>query len=201
MEYSQAMQILVNEHETIESVLDAVEAVAGRADAGPFPREFYEKAVDFIATFADRCHHAKEEGQLFPLLAERGMPLEMGPIGCMLEEHAQGRAHVAAIRGALPAAAAGDAGAAQTVRDEAQGYCGLLRTHIQKENNILFRWGDQLLTPEDKDTLQKRFQCSQHGPLPPGTHEKYIALAAELRSIAGLKSAPQRQCCGAGACG
>jgi hemerythrin-like domain-containing protein len=124
----------------------------------------------------------------------------MGPIGCMLEEHEQGRAHVAAIRAALPAAA-DDPAAAQTVRQKALAYCGLLRDHISKENNVLFRWGDQLLTPQDKDDLYQKFQCSHHSPLPPGTHEKYTALATELRTLAGLSGASKPQCgtC-AGAC-
>jgi hemerythrin-like domain-containing protein len=184
MQYSKPMQILVDEHTVIASVLDAVEAVANRADdAGEFPQEFYEKAFDFFATFADKCHHAKEEDQLFPLLESRGVPRDGGPIGCMLHEHEAGRAHVAAVRGALARTATGDRAARGTIRREALAYVGLLRQHILKENTILFVLGDQYLTGSDKAELLKMFNCAEHAPLPPGTHEKYMALADELTAL------------------
>jgi hemerythrin-like domain-containing protein len=184
MQYSKPMQILVDEHTVITSVLDAVEAVANRPDdAGEFPQEFYEKAFDFFPTFADKCHHAKEEGQLFPLLESRGVPREGGPIGCMLHEHEAGRAHVAAARGALARTATGDRAARATVRREALAYVGLLRQHILKENTILFVLGDQYLTGSDKAELLKKFNCAEHSPLPLGTHEKYAALAEELAAF------------------
>ncbi len=190
MTYSKATQILVDEHTVILSVLDAVEAVAGRDDdAAELPRGFYEQACDFFSSFADKCHHAKEEGQLFPVLVDRGLPREHGPVGCMLREHEEGRAHIAAIREALPRAAAGDADARRRVRAEALAYVALLREHIAKENQVLFVLGDQFMTAGDKETLWHKFQCSEHSALPPGAHEKYIALAAELRTIAGLEPA------------
>ena len=190
MPYSKAVQILVDEHEVILSVLDAVEAVAGGSSGeAAFPRSFYEQAFDFFATFADRCHHAKEEGHLFPLLESRGIARQGGPIGCMLREHDEGRAHVAAARGALPAAAGGDKRACETVRREALAYTALLRDHIRKENQVLFVLGDQFMTSGDKEALWHKFQCAEHSPLPAGSHEKYVALAGELRAAAGLEAA------------
>ncbi len=187
MQYSKPMQMLVDEHETITSVLDAVEVMAGQPDDhGPFPREFFAKAVDFFSTFADKCHHDKEERHLFPLIESRGVPRNGGPIGCMLTEHDEGRAHIGAIRAALPLTGNGDLEARQIVREEALAYAALLRSHIFKENNVLFRLGDQFMTPQDKEELWKKFQCTQHGPLPPEAHAKYVALAAELRATAGL---------------
>ena len=184
MQYSKPMQILVDEHAVITSMLDAVEAVANRPDnAGEFPQEFYEKALDFFATFADKCHHAKEEDQLFPLLESRGVPREGGPIGCMLHDHEAGRAHVAAARGALARTATGDRAARATVRREALAYVGLLRQHILKENTILFVLGDQYLTGSDKAELLKKFNCTEHLALPADTHEKYVALAEELTAF------------------
>ncbi len=183
MQYSKPMQILVDEHTVITAVLDAVETVANRADAGEFPQEFYEKAFDFFPTFADKCHHAKEEDQLFPLLESRGVPREGGPIGCMLRDHNAGRAHVAAALQALQRTAQGDRVARAVVRQEALAYAGLLRQHILKENTILFVLGDQYMTGSDKAELLKKYNCAEHSALPPGTHEKYVALAAELAAF------------------
>ena len=179
MMYSKPMQMLVDEHTVILSVLDAVEVAAG-SRTGEFPVEWYAKSFDFFAVFADRCHHAKEETHLFPRLAQRGIPKDGGPIGCMLSEHATGRGHVAAVRAALPRAAEGDAAARETVRDEALAYVELLRQHIMKENQVLFMLGEHSLTPQDKEDLYKQFQCAEHAAVPRGTHEKYVALAQEL---------------------
>lgn len=88
MDYSKPTQFLVDEHAVIVRVLDAVEAVA-RRDDDPMDVEFFEKAIEFFACFADKCHHAKEEDLLFPVLEQRGVPRDGGPIGCMLSEHVE----------------------------------------------------------------------------------------------------------------
>ena len=180
MTYSRPLQILVDEHKVILAVLDALEERASASRDAEFPQQFFEHACDFLATFADRCHHAKEEGQLFPLLAQRGLPVERGPIACMLNEHTQGRGHVAAMRAALERTAHGDAGARETVFAEAQAYVSLLRGHIQKENHVLFVLADGCLSDEDKTALCAQFAQAEHASLPPGTHERCLALAAEL---------------------
>ena len=186
MNYSKPAQMLVDEHEVILSVLDALEKVASRDDNGEFPKDFYEKAFDFFATFADKCHHAKEETHLFPMLEQRGIPRDGGPIGCMLHEHEQGRKHVAAVRAALQRAAKGDPQARRLASQEALAYAALLRQHIRKENEVLFILGDHAMTPQDKEQLWQKFQCAEHSALPPGTHDKYLALAKDLRAKAGL---------------
>ena len=188
MYYSEPMQILVDEHEVILSVLDAVDTMLERPSS-EFPTRFYEKALDFFATFADKCHHAKEEVYLFPMLESRGIPREHGPIGCMLHEHEEGRARLAAVRQALPAAGE-DPRAARTVKNELSSYVLLLRQHIQKENQILFPAGDHQLTTADKELLGHKFSCAEHSVLPPGAHQQYLALASELVSEAGA-NAPQ----------
>ena len=187
MPYAQVTQMLVDEHAVITSVLDAVAAVATRAErSGDFPQEFFEKAFDFFPAFADKYHHAKEEEHLFPALERRGMPRHGGPIGCMLSEHEEGRRHVQAVREALRRTAEGDATARVAVRDEARAYVDLLRQHIMKENQVLFVMSDNVLTDEDQQELWGRFQSAERSALPPGERERYIALAKELRGFAGL---------------
>lgn len=49
-----------------------------------------DQIVGFPQTFADKCHHGKEERSLFPALVFAGIPKENGPIGVMLHEHTTG---------------------------------------------------------------------------------------------------------------
>lgn len=199
MQYSKPCQILVDEHDVIVSVIEAVEAMLQRPRDHRFDYDFFERASDFFVTFADKCHHDKEEVHLFPLLESRGVPRQSGPIGCMLHDHDEGRAHIRALREALPAAGRGDSVSQEVVCLQAAGFCELLRHHIQKENQILFVVGDQVMTDADKDLLAKKFNCAQHDSLPPGTHEKYTSLAGDLRKAAGLgPAAPGLSCQQAG---
>jgi hemerythrin-like domain-containing protein len=195
MRYSKPCQILVDEHDVIVSVIEAVEAMIDKSEHGDLNTDFFEKAFDFFAMFADKCHHGKEEVHLFPMLESRGIPHQGGPIGCMLHEHDEGRAHVGAVRDALLSLSQGDHSAGEVVRLEARAFCELLRQHIQKENQVLFVVGDQAMYEADKELLVKKFNCTQHDTLPAGTHEKYTSLAGELRKAAGLgPAAPGLSC-------
>lgn len=50
--------------------------------------------IDFLKLFADKCHHGKEEGILFPVLEAAGIQKHDGPIGVMLVEHPAGRGYI-----------------------------------------------------------------------------------------------------------
>lgn len=187
MQYSEPCQMLVDEHVVILSVIEAVETVAQRPDTTAATDGFFERACDFFATFADKCHHGKEEVHLFPMLESRGVPRQNGPIGCMLHEHDEGRAHIQAVRAAIGRAREGDPSAATVAKREALAFCDLLRQHIEKENQVLFIIGDRVMNAADKELLLKRFICAEHDTLPPGTHEKYVQIARGLRAAAGLE--------------
>jgi hemerythrin-like domain-containing protein len=179
-------QTLKDEHRVIELVLDAVEARLAELGRGPFPRQFFEEAVDFLVNFADGCHHAKEEKRLFPLLEQRGIPRQGGPIGCMLKEHVEGRAFIAGIRQNLDAAARGEAAAIEAVAQNASGYVALLRSHITKEDTVLFRLADHILSAQDVAQLQQGFEEAEREEIGPGVHEKYEALARRLSDSPAL---------------
>ena len=88
-----ATELLRHDHEAITKMLDAAEVVAQRLDKGePVREEVLQNLLEFFRLFADKCHHGKEEELLFPLLEKKGVPVNGGPIGVMLNEHEQGRA-------------------------------------------------------------------------------------------------------------
>jgi hemerythrin-like domain-containing protein len=174
--------ILVHEHDLILQALDALETILSRLEAGGAPDPaYFEKAVEFLKTFADKCHHGKEEDLLFKAMVNRGFPLQGGPIGVMLSEHETGRAF---IRGMADATArlGADSSAARQVIDSGRGYIQLLRAHIAKENTILFPMADRVLTPEDQAGLAvafDRFEAQETGA---GVHEASLALLEALKA-------------------
>ena len=174
-------ETLMHEHEIILMVLDAAEREVRRVqETGEVRVERLEQMVDFFRTFADRCHHAKEENLLFVRMEERGMPREAGPIAVMLYEHDLGRGHVRAVAEALPRAAAGDPEAKRALVENMTGYIQLLRDHIFKEDNILYPMANQLLAPEDQQELEEAFERVEREEIGEGVHEKYHQLAHRL---------------------
>lgn len=145
---------LVSEHEVIERALAVLEQVVMRIESGQqTPEGFPKWAPEFFAEFADRCHHAKEEDLLFPLLKERGIPEKGGPIGVMLHEHDVGRDCVRRMR----EASEGDVFDAAAFTAAAKEFVPLLRQHIFKENNVLFQMAANVLSDADDDAMHERF--------------------------------------------
>ena len=144
---------LIAEHDLIEEVLDLVEKIISRLERNEqVPEGLAAWTVRFFREFADRCHHAKEEEVVFPRLEARGIPREGGPIGVMLGEHEVGRRCISR----MDEAAQKDPVDGPAYAAAAREYVALLRSHIFKENNILFRMGRQVLTPEDDQELDRQ---------------------------------------------
>lgn len=175
-----ASDVLMSEHRGIERMLTIVETACDRVESGKgVPSTVFPSAVDFIRGFADACHHAKEEGKLFPLLEKRGVPRQ-GPIGEMLNEHEEGRMYVRGMAGAIEGFARSDADATGTLVENARGYTSLLRQHIIKEDSVLFPMGDRVLTPEDQQQLMEEFEEIERKEMGEGVHERYHAMLDEL---------------------
>ena len=172
-------QILSDEHRVIERVLGAVEKLAeGPVDA----LEPWKKALDFIRYFADQCHHLKEEKVLFPALEAHGIPSEGGPIGIMLIEHEEGRSYVRAMLAAICLIEAKNEGGKESLLSSAQAYCRLLREHIQKEDEILFRMADEVISAEEQKKLSAAFAEHEAEEMGAGVHDKYLKIARELEA-------------------
>jgi hemerythrin-like domain-containing protein len=176
-----ATAILMNEHRVIEQVLSCLEALATQGVArGKLDVDSARQALDFFRTFADGCHHRKEEHCLFPRLEARGLPRHGGPTGVMLDEHELGRKLLRAMAAAVERAEAGEPEQVERFARYALDYVGLLRDHILKEDLRLFVIAEHALTNHDQEALLRSFQAVEEGDLGEGTHEKYLALANEL---------------------
>ncbi len=187
-----AITVLMDEHRIIERVLDALETAAGALDRGQAVRPgFFLDAAEFIAGFADGCHHHKEEDVLFGAIIASGMPADQGPIPVMLMEHEQGRAFTRTMRAAAGRLAEGDAVAARQVVASAKGYVALLRDHIGKEDEVLFPMADEILTEARHDEVLRDFARIEREDAMAGAPERFRALAEMLeREALGQLPAP-----------
>lgn len=150
----QAVDYLVREHELIERGLDLLSNAVIKLDSGEtVPVEFIHWVPDFFMNFADACHHAKEEDIFFPALKEKGIPEEGGPIGVLLHEHVLGRDCNRRMREAGEA----DPYDANLFSEAAKEYVPLLRQHIFKENNVLFKMAENVLDDSEDEKLIKQY--------------------------------------------
>ncbi|MBX3462971.1 MAG: hemerythrin domain-containing protein [Planctomycetes bacterium] len=179
------VDVLSAEHQTILAVLAAM-AAEQRAlfDGGPVREPFWQAALEFLAGYADRCHHGKEEQLLFAELEQAGMSRERGPTACMRAEHDMGRQARQAMVEAL------QDHDAPRLAEAAGGYVALLRDHIDKEDHVLFPLARSMLDAAAVARLQAGFARVEHDDLGEGVHGRYEQLARDLAG--GLPPAPPR---------
>lgn len=178
-----ATEVLKQEHRAVERVLRIIERASARLEAGEdVPASVFEDCLDFIRNFVDRCHHGKEEDYLFPALEKMGIPRQGGPVAVMLVEHDEGRGFVRAMVAAVAAYKRGDKAARAKLIENARGYASLLAQHIQKEDNILYAMGDQVLSAAKQQELVEAFERIEQERIGPGEHERYHAMIDRLET-------------------
>jgi hemerythrin-like domain-containing protein len=176
-----ATEILRKEHDAILKMLDALDQTSAQLLSGAAVKpSTLNGLLEFFQLFADRCHHGKEEDLLFPLLEQRGIPRNGGPIGVMLFEHDHGRKLIREMKAAAAEFEKDPQVAGKRWADAAAKYSPLLREHIMKENNILFRMAEQMLSPDEQTALAADFEKAEIEKMGIGTHERLHQRMEEL---------------------
>jgi hemerythrin-like domain-containing protein len=164
--------VMVEEHKLILRMIDLLEANTRLLGEGKFRDwDFYLDAVDFIRSYADRFHHAKEEDILFKALVENGMPAENSPVAAMLMAHDQGRGYVLKLEEAAGKAKAGELGQAPVIAGNARGYIELLRDHVDKEDTILYPLAERVLPEAMRPAMAEGYAMAEEKA--PGVEEHY----------------------------
>jgi len=138
-------------------MVDCFEIALTQAEKNEISNDDLSAFVDFFQGFADKCHHCKEEDQLFPTLEKQGIPREGGPIGVMVQEHGTARMLTKRMNEQLKTHIGGDTSALEGFIDAGRQYIDLMRGHIGKENPILFSMADQVVQGEALDSLTKAY--------------------------------------------
>lgn len=172
---------LSKEHEAILRLIGVLTEIAGRLETGmPVDPDDLDQSLEFIRVFADKCHHAKEEGLLFPEMEKAGVPRDRGPLGVMLAEHELGRKHVEAMARAIPGIRTGDEHAAAAFAAAARGYGDVLVQHIAKEDRVLYPMADARLTEDQQAALEKGFAEIEETLIGGGRHGEFHRLLDRL---------------------
>jgi hemerythrin-like domain-containing protein len=137
----------VDEHTVIKRVLAMIPSLIEELDVSRNEdRTLVLDTIDFIRSYADKYHHAKEEEILFKEFDEN---LEL--VRVFNEDHRIGRGHVKAIVDAL------EKKDNQSIKVHFTGYRDLLNGHIKREDEVLYPWMDRNLSTSQVGRLFARF--------------------------------------------
>src|SRR5262245_744423 len=139
--------ILIQDHKTILRALDVLDKMAARTEKGETVEpEHVETLLRFLRTFADDHHQVKEESVLFPELLQTSLGND-GRLRQMRYEHDQERSLVEGLEDALRTKKGWD------FVHFAKWLGLLIRTHIYKEDNILFELAERSFSQEQDDQV------------------------------------------------
>jgi len=159
--------VLAEEHALILRAVELLERGLARLEAGTsMGGPFFAALVEFFQVFADRYHHGKEEGILFPfMVAEMDYPQKSGPVAVLSSDHTAGRAHVRAMADAAARLEAEPAVASELL-EHGQAYAVLLRAHIDREDHKVFPTVEDFLGSDERAGLCAafaRFESAEGG--------------------------------------
>lgn len=147
LKYSPPIKKLVDEHVVIKRLVALIPEIIENINIeSEYSRQAICNCLDFIRSFADKYHHAKEEEILFKYFDEN---LDIFKV--MHQDHESARAHVRAILEAL------DKKDKTTIVEHFSAYHELLNEHIKKEDEILYPWIDRNLSDRQVGELFSKF--------------------------------------------
>jgi DUF438 domain-containing protein len=138
------------------------------------------RALDFLLEFGDKIHNRKEEDFLFPLMQERGIPMQGGPLGVMLMEHDAERKllqQMSAVLAGLPQATQE---VINNFRHEGLEYLKIRAEHIWKENDILYPMARQVMQTGDAEKLLAACRQINLDTYGPEAWDKFTAMVNEV---------------------
>lgn len=145
--YSPPMKKLVEEHVIIKKwvvlIPKIIEDLNVETKEG---KELILNGIDFIRSYADKFHHAKEEEVLFKYFDE-GLDI----LKVIHQDHETARGHVRAVLEAV------DKNDNKTIAEHLKAYYELLSEHIKKEDEILYPWMDRNLSTSQIGELFAKF--------------------------------------------
>lgn len=150
-------ELLSEEHRGVLEKLDALEGVLNNLEQKEKSSVRLRELTSFFNTDF-WVHFEKEEKALFPEF-EEVIPRDSGPLGVMLAEHEELRKTNAEIQQVVTAYLnhTDNAETRQKISRNGAHFIGLLRDHIFKEDNILFRMIDMHIDQKQREKVLKLF--------------------------------------------
>jgi hemerythrin-like domain-containing protein len=146
---------------------------------------FLDIAVDFIRTYADRCHHGKEEDILFAELAKKALsPEHRRTMEELIQEHAQARETTASLVQAKENYLLEKPGALNELLQHLEQLVAFYPRHIDKEDKHFFIPCMAYCRDAEKAELLRRMMEFDQKLI----HEKYRGVVEGIESRKACKT-------------
>jgi hemerythrin-like domain-containing protein len=163
---------LRGEHRAVKLMLRILGGICENIETGRNVKpEHFEKLIEFMKIFIDKCHHTKEEVYLFPEMEKAGIQGAEELIFFLSKEHEQGRQYVSRIEKAVSEKE--EHRGLSTIVENSRAYIQLLTPHIDKEENNLFPMADVYLSQATQEKLLETFEAVESEIIGPGRHEEF----------------------------
>ena len=176
--------LMVEEHRNVKRMLSVIRKYCYRILRGDeVSYDVFFQIIDFVRNYADRHHHGKEETMLFNRMIE-----EMGPTAEKLVrlgmnvEHDLGRLYMQELEAAVNRVLKGDGEARLDVIANAMSYANLLHRHIDKEDEVVFKYAERGLSKETLERLDAECELFESESQKEDVQSRYIKLLEDLEN-------------------
>jgi hemerythrin-like domain-containing protein len=177
------VQELKHDHRVIEEVVAGMSAVADLLDSGKqIDPSILGDLVQFLAIFADHCHHAKEEQHLFPVLATKADAITKRELQLLEQEHRSAAQLVRELAKASAAYIENPLVMRCRVVALLRGLVELYPAHIWKENYLLFPMAQQNLSEMEQEDMADKFEDVER-EVGQDVHAAFEMLAKQLGAV------------------
>jgi len=167
----------MKEHRLIERMVGIIEnQLAKISKQKELDTGFIDVTIDFFQTYADRCHHGKEEDILFKQLASKNLTKEDKKIiDELVEEHAYARKTITKLKEAKNKYVHGNENGSNEIKILLEELTLLYPRHIEKEDKHFFYPCMNYFTKLELDIMLQNFWVFDRKMI----HEKYERIIAE----------------------
>jgi len=152
--------------------------LSGQSGLKSVDAHYVDVVVDFLRTYADRCHHGKEEDILFRQLGEKDLEADLSAtMRRLLAEHEWARTTTRSLVVANVSFVQGVRGAEADVRRLLGELAAFYPRHIELEDDHFFRPVMDYFSEEEKQEMLEAFTVFDASLI----HEQYRAVAEQLQ--------------------
>lgn len=180
-----AIELMMEEHKYIKRMLQVIRRICLKVlNNEDVDYDNFHRIIEFVRNYADQHHHNKEEEILFKKMSdELGDEIANGPIFGMLAEHDLGRLYMRNLEEAVERVKDGDMDSRVDVIANAISYTDLLHRHIDKEDNAIYKFGEQNLNEETLKEVEELCKEVEKIAEEKNIQKKYTDLVDELERM------------------
>jgi len=175
------VDLLVEEHRLIERMIvlakKEIDRVTKTLNLNP---RFIVVTVDFLRSYADKCHHGKEEGILFKGLSRKQLSSDDDRIMRELElEHAYARRTVNNLESLKDSYVAGNVEASKEILQLMTQLVEFYPIHIKKEDEQFFYPSMKYFTAQEQKDMINEFEEFDRNFI----HKKYQQIVSTIETV------------------